>query len=66
MQKCLKTETKKKDSCNCRNKSECPLKGGNCRQKNVVNKAKLKTNSDNLHWIKCNKIKTEYQFIELQ
>lgn len=33
------------ETCNCRNKEKCPLKGGNCRAKNVIYQATVKTDN---------------------
>lgn len=34
------------ETCNCRSKDKCPLKGGNCRAKNVIYEATIKTDNE--------------------
>ena len=47
------------ETCNCKNKEKCPLKGGNCRAKNVIYKATIKTSNETKSYIglSANKLK---------
>jgi len=39
------------ESCNCRNKNTCPLKGGNCRTQSVIYEATVRTKNDTKKYI---------------
>ena len=41
----------KTKACNCRKKTECPLKGKECRRENVIYEAKIKTNNQTKSYI---------------
>ena len=51
--KILEDPNKEKDkkACNCRTKTECPLKGKDCRKENVIYEAKIKTNNQTKSFI---------------
>ena len=50
--KIMKTNCKKlDDSCNCRKKESCPMKGGNCRKSNVIYEASIITNNNTKTYI---------------
>ena len=39
------------ETCNCRDKEKCPLKGGMCRAKNVIYQATIKTSNESKSYI---------------
>ena len=48
----MKTNCKKlDDSCNCRKKESCPMKGGNCRKSTVIYQANLITDNNTYTFI---------------
>ena len=42
----LKKKTEQIEQGNCRDKKECPMKGGNRRHDNVIYEAKIKTETE--------------------
>ncbi len=49
--KLTKIEKTTDESCNCRNKNKCPLKGGNCRTESVIYEAAVNTNNETKTYI---------------
>ena len=46
IKKLLNKEKVINETCNCRDKNKCPLKGGNCKTENVIYEASVRAKNE--------------------